>query len=260
MAYHAESDLAGLDDLTFARELAARTGTVLLDVRDYVGFSDRWDLQNAGDGAAQEYLDRQLRAHRPDDAILSEEAPDDYAGRRDADRVWIIDPVDGTSAFAREGSTEWAVHIALWERGELRLGVVSRPATDEIFDSETATIAPLQVPDRLRVVASRSRASGIVHDVCDDLDAEIVSMSSAGIKTLAVLNGEVDAYLHTGGQHQWDNAAPVAVALGAGLVATRFDGRPIVYNGPDSEVDDLLICRPEHGARFRAIIDARLAG
>ncbi|GAB3295105.1 3'(2'),5'-bisphosphate nucleotidase CysQ [Epidermidibacterium keratini] len=258
MAVEVVEELSGLDDVSFARDLAARTGELLLRVREEVGYADFWTLQDEGDRAAQVFIDRQLRAHRPDDAILSEEAPDDWVSRESADRVWIIDPVDGTSAFARRGSTEWAVHVALWEAGELVLGVVARPATGEIFDSQTVQLAPVQHPGRVRVAASRSRASDIVRAVCHDVHAEVVTMSSAGVKALAVVTGEVDAYLHTGGQSQWDNAAPVAVALGAGLVATRFDGSPIVYNGPEVEIDDLIICRPERIDEFRSAIDSRL--
>lgn len=242
------------DDLRLARALAQGTADVLLDVRSRVGYRDRWKLMDAGDRAAQLYLAAELAKHRPDDAVLSEEAPDDLA-RLSADRVWIIDPVDGTSAYGREGSDEWAVHIALWERGELVLGVVGRPATGEIYDSATATPETLQHPDDLRIVCSRSRTTDFVRAVARDLGARLVDMSSAGIKALAVLTGEADAYLHTGGQHQWDNAAPVAVALGAGLVAERVDGSPMVYNGRSSSIDDLLICRTEVYDDIRAAIE-----
>lgn len=238
------TDPSAMSDLELARHLAERTGEILLAVRSDVGYGDYWDLQDAGDQAAQDFLDRELNRWRPDDAILSEEAPDDLA-RLSAERVWIIDPVDGTSAFARRGSTEWAVHIALWEAGELVAGVVSRPATGEVFDSESARLQPLHHPDQLRITCSRSRATNFVKQVCAEVGATVVDMSSAGIKTLAVVTGEVDAYLHTGGQYQWDNAAPVAVALGAGLIATRVDGSPIVYNERSRSIDDLLICRPE---------------
>ena len=240
------------DDLEFARDLAHRAGELLVDLRAEIGYADRWALMNAGDEAAQNLIADRLTRHRPGDAVLSEEAPDSLE-RLSADRVWIIDPVDGTSAYAKEGSTEWAVHIALWERGELTLGVVGRPATGEIFDSSSATLAPVR-HDGLRVVGSRSRATKFFRDVCADLDAEVVSMSSAGIKVLAVVTGEADAYLHTGGQYQWDNAAPIAVARAAGLHATRVDGREIVYNERSTSIEDLFICRPERVAEISAAI------
>lgn len=246
-------DLTSRDDLEFARQLARGTAQVLLDVRSELGFSTRYRLMDAGDQAAQDYLAGALRRYRPDDAVLSEEAPDDLS-RLTADRVWIVDPVDGTSAYGWEYSDEWAVHIALWESGELRLGVVGRPATGEIFDSETATVEPLRHPGGLRIVCSRSRTTSFVRAVARDLNAELVDMSSAGIKTLAVLTGEADAYLHTGGQHQWDNAAPVAVAHGAGLVAERVDGSPLVYNERNTSIDDLLVCRAEVYDELRAAI------
>lgn len=241
------------EDLALARSLAERTGEILRDVRADVGYRDWRRLMDTGDQAAQDYLAAELTKHRPDDAVLSEEAPDDLA-RLDADRVWIIDPVDGTSAYARQGSDEWAVHIALWERGELALGVVGRPGTCEVFDSDTATAGALRHPDDLRIVCSRSRTTSFVRAVATELGARLVDMSSAGIKALAVVTGEADAYLHTGGQHQWDNAAPVAVALGAGLIAERVDGSPIVYNERSSSIDDLLICRPEVYDDMRAAI------
>lgn len=239
-------------DLEFARDLARRTGELLVDLRAEIGFVDRRALMNAGDGAAQKLIAERLNEYRPNDAVLSEEAPDSRA-RLSADRVWIIDPVDGTSAYAKEGSTEWAVHIALWERGQLTVGVVGRPATGEIFDSGSVTLGPLK-HDNLRIVGSRSRATKLFRDVCDDLDAEIVSMSSAGIKVLAVVTGEADAYLHSGGQYQWDNAAPVAVAKAAGLHATRIDGSEIVYNEESTSIEDLVICRPEHVEDIQAAI------
>ena len=239
-------------DLEFARDLVRRTGELLVDLRAEIGFADRWALMNAGDGAAQKLIAERLNEYRPNDAVLSEEAPDSRA-RLSADRVWIIDPVDGTSAYAKEGSTEWAIHVALWERGQLTVGVVGRPATGEIFDSGSVTLGPLK-HDNLRIVGSRSRATKLFRDVCDDLDAEIVSMSSAGIKVLAVVTGEADAYLHSGGQYQWDNAAPVAVAKAAGLHATRIDGSEIVYNEESTSIEDLVICRPERVDDIQAAI------
>lgn len=247
-------DLTSSDDLVFARELARGTAEVLLQVRAQLGFSMRYRLMDAGDEAAQKYISAALKRYRPDDAVLSEEAPDDLA-RLDADRVWIVDPVDGTSAYGWESSDEWAVHIALWERGQLTLGVVGRPATGEVFDSQSATVAPLLYPDELRIVCSRSRTTSFVRSVARDVGGDLVDMSSAGIKALAVLTGEADAYLHTGGQHQWDNAAPVAVAHGAGLVAERVDGSPMIYNERSVAIDDLLICRPEVYDDLRAAID-----
>lgn len=247
-------DLTSQDDLEFARELARGTAQVLLDVRRDLGFSMRYRLMDAGDQAAQDYLADALRRYRPGDAVLSEEAPDDLA-RLQADRVWIVDPVDGTSAYGFEHSDEWAVHIALWEKDELRLGVVGRPATGEIFDSASATVAPLRHPQEMRIVCSRSRTTSFVRSVAHDLGATLVDMSSAGIKALAVLTGEADAYLHTGGQHQWDNAAPVAVAQSAGLVAERIDGSPLVYNQRNVAIDDLLICREDVYDDVRAAID-----
>lgn len=244
-------------DLQFAHELAASTGDLLVALRQRIGFADRFALMDAGDRAAQVHIAGELAKYRPHDAILSEEAPDSTA-RLNADRVWIIDPVDGTSAFGFERSTEWAVHVALWERGHIVVGVVGRPATGEIFDTGTAAIKPKLHQD-LRIVCSRSRATRFVHAVSADLGARTIDMSSAGIKTLAVLNGEADGYVHSGGQHQWDNAAPIAIAAAAGLYAARIDGTKITYNERSTLIADLVVCRPEITEQLTAAIRRNIA-
>jgi 3'(2'), 5'-bisphosphate nucleotidase len=212
-------------DSELARRLATETGRLLVRTR----------AEGNGDQRAQDFLAAQLKEHRPDDAALSEEAPDDPR-RLTADRVWIIDPLDGSREYAEPGRTDWAVHVALWERGELTAGAVALPAFEP---------GPLPPPGQLRIVVSRTRPPDFAHRVAEELGAVLVPMGSAGAKTMAVVRGEADAYLHAGGMHEWDSAAPVFVARAAGLHASRADGSPLRYNQPDPWLPDLLICRPE---------------
>ncbi|MET8758803.1 3'(2'),5'-bisphosphate nucleotidase CysQ [Lentzea sp. NPDC004782] len=211
-------------DAELALRLATETGRLLISVRP-----------GDGDRVAQLFLAAQLEEHRPDDAVLSEEAPDDPR-RPAADRVWIIDPLDGSREYAEPGRTDWAVHVALWERGELVAGAVALPALQQV---------PRAPRRRPRIVVSRTRPPEFAQRVADAINAVLVPMGSAGAKTMAVVRGEADAYLHAGGMYEWDSAAPVFVARAAGLHASRVDGRPLVYNQPDPWLPDLLICRPE---------------
>ncbi|WP_191303494.1 3'(2'),5'-bisphosphate nucleotidase CysQ [Lentzea cavernae] len=211
-------------DAELATRLATETGRLLVSVRP-----------GDGDHVAQLFLAAQLQEHRPDDAVLSEEAPDDPR-RLTADRVWIIDPLDGSREYAEPGRTDWAVHVALWELGELVAGAVAVPALPP---------APRTSHRRPRIVVSRTRPPEFAHRVAEAINGVLVPMGSAGAKTMAVVRGEADAYLHAGGMYEWDSAAPVYVARRAGLHASRVDGRPLVYNQPDPWLPDLLICRPE---------------
>ncbi|MGW6444102.1 3'(2'),5'-bisphosphate nucleotidase CysQ [Lentzea sp. NPDC055074] len=211
-------------DAELARRLATETGRLLVSVRP-----------GDGDHVAQLFLAAQLEEHRPDDAVLSEEAPDDPR-RLTADRVWIIDPLDGSREYAEPGRTDWAVHVALWERGDLVAGAVAVPAL---------LTTPRTTHRRPRIVVSRTRPPAFAHRVAEALGAVLVPMGSAGAKTMAVVRGDADAYLHAGGMYEWDSAAPVYVARAAGLHASRADGSPLVYNQPDPWLPDLLICRPE---------------
>lgn len=231
------------DDARLARQLADAAGAVLLDLRESTSLTGA-DLKDEGDRRAQAALSALLLEHRPDDAVLSEEAADD-AARLDADRVWIIDPLDGTREFSEIPRTDWAVHVALWQSGDLVAGAVARPAAGTTYATDVELRAPVGTPPRIRMAVSRTRPPEFVTRLCDVLDAELVPMGSAGIKAMAVLADEVDAYVHAGGQFEWDSAAPVAVAQAAGLHTSRIDGSPLVYNQADPKLPDLVICRPE---------------
>ncbi|MBA3235051.1 MAG: 3'(2'),5'-bisphosphate nucleotidase CysQ [Chloroflexi bacterium] len=257
---HAPRDSSATDDLRLAASLAEGAGRVLCELRAQVDAgsfrADAAELKAAGDAAAQAYIAATLADSRPGDAILSEEAADDPQ-RLSADRVWIVDPLDGTREFAErldDGTwrDDFAVHIALWQRGRgVTDAAVGLPGRDRVLDSDgaadrdaTAAQAVLAGQRPLRLAASRTRPPAIVHRLAERADVELVPMGSTGIKVLAVIDGTVDAYIHAGGQYEWDSAAPVAVAQAVGLIATRLDGSPLVYNQADPWCPDLVICDP----------------
>jgi 3'(2'), 5'-bisphosphate nucleotidase len=230
------------DDDAFARDLAVAAGQRLLSLRASGTSAD--ELRRAGDLGSQDFIAAELARSRPDDAVLSEEAADDLA-RLTADRVWIIDPLDGTREFGEPGRVDWAVHVALWERGDLTAGAVALPAQGTVLSTvkPPAPTAPPPPPGaRLRLVVSRSRPPEFVQRLADEIDADLVPLGSAGAKAAAVIIGEVDAYVHSGGQYEWDSAAPVAVARSAGLHASRIDGSNLVYNSEQPWMPDILIC------------------
>lgn len=243
------------DDLTdaeLAADLAADAGKLLLQVRAEIGFDQPWTLGEAGDRQANSLLLRRLQAERPGDAVLSEEAHDDLA-RLKSDRVWIIDPLDGTREFSPPGRDDWAVHIALWRRSsngqpEITDAAVALPARGNVVyrtDTVTSGAAPAGVPGTLRIAVSATRPPAVLHRIRQTLAIQPVSIGSAGAKAMAVIDGYVDAYLHAGGQWEWDSAAPAGVMLAAGMHASRLDGSPLRYNQLDPYLPDLLMCRAE---------------
>lgn len=232
----------GGDDDVAAR-LATEAGQLLLDVRKELADAEPADRKAAGDKRSHDFLMEALADARPDDAVLSEEGADDPV-RLKAERVWIVDPLDGTREFAEPGRDDWAVHVALWQAGELVAGAVALPAQG-ITLATPAVAAPPPAPAAPRIVVSRTRPPAIALQVRDALDGTLVEMGSAGAKVAAVVQGRVDVYVHAGGQYEWDSAAPVAVAGAAGLHTSRIDGSPLCYNQPDPLLPDLVVCRPE---------------
>jgi 3'(2'), 5'-bisphosphate nucleotidase len=246
-----ETDLA-TGDHSVARLLAAQAGELLLELRgSWEG--EATDLKNAGDARSHEFLMAELTRLRPGDAVLSEEGADDLA-RLEADRVWIVDPLDGTREFGERPRDDWAVHVALWERGDLVAGAVARPARGDVLSTENPPTRPTGIPVTIRLAVSRTRPPAFVQALAERMGAELVPMGSAGIKATAVLDGTVDAYVHAGGQYEWDSAAPVAVAVASGLHTSRIDGTPLTYNRKDPLLPDLLICRPELAERLLTVI------
>ena len=230
-----------MTDAELAAHLAKIAGNILIEVRDSGMFTGK-AMGKAGDQTANQFLVSALREQRPDDGLLSEESRDTDE-RLSKDRVWIVDPVDGTREYG-EARTDWAVHVALCVNGRPETGAVALPGLGIVLRSD-APIALPAPPDRPRIVVSRTRPAAEAVAVSDTIGAELIGMGSAGAKSMAVVRGEAEIYLHTGGQYEWDSAAPAAVALAHGLHASRIDGSRLVYNNADTYMPDLLICRAE---------------
>ncbi|WP_236827771.1 MULTISPECIES: inositol monophosphatase family protein [unclassified Blastococcus] len=240
-------------DVAVAVAAARAAAAALLPLRD--GGPGGRALGDAGDAAAQQAILGVLTGARPGDAVFSEEAVDD-ARRLTADRVWIVDPLDGTREYSDPARADWAVHVALWAGGDLVAAAVALPALDEVHVTEPAPALPPRPGGPVRIAVSRTRPPAEAQAVADALGGELVPLGSAGYKTLAVVRGEVDAYVHGGGMYQWDSAAPVAVARAAGLVTCRLDGSPLVYNDPDPSLPDLVVARPELAPEVLAAVAA----
>ena len=239
-------------DAQLARRIAETAGALLLTLQSSGLFRDK-ALGKVGDRIANDFILEALAIARPADGILSEERTD-TAKRLDHHRVWIVDPLDGTREFSEQRS-DWAVHIGLAIDGIAATGAVALPGlgTTLSTDQEFALPAP---PARLRMLVSRTRPAREALAVAKALDAELLPMGSAGAKAMAVVRGEADIYLHTGGQYQWDSCAPIAVARAAGLHTSRVDGSPLRYNEAETYLPDLLICRPELAPQILDLVAA----
>ena len=247
-----------LDDHALAAWLAEHAGDTLLELREESGFDDPAALKATGDKQSHDLLLTELRQARPGDAVLSEEGARQDPARFTADRVWIVDPLDGTREFSEAGRDDWAVHVALWERtsdvGELTAGAVAMPARGLVLRTDNPPMRPADREGQIRLACSRTRPPSFLADLADRLDACLVPMGSAGVKACAVITGEVDAYVHGGGQYEWDSAAPVAIARAVGLHTSRVDGSPLLYNREDPLLPDLLVCRPALAGRLLAAL------
>ncbi len=239
-----------MTDAELAAQLAEVAGKLLLQVRD-CGILTAKALGKAGDQTANQYLIHAIAEARPDDGLLSEESKD-TAARLSKSRVWIIDPVDGTREYG-EGRTDWAVHVAMADNGVPSVGAVALPGLGLVLRSDQPTPL-LNAPSVPRMVVSRTRPAKEALSVAEAIGAELIPMGSAGAKAMAIVRGEAEIYLHTGGQYEWDSCAPVAVAAAHGLHVSRIDGSPLIYNQADVYLPDLLICRMEWSERVLALI------
>ena len=242
------------DDHALAASLAKEAGQLLIDLRARLqteGVS-RAEFKDAGDQASHDFLMSALAEARPGDTVLSEEGKDDRA-RLSSSRTWVVDPLDGTREFSEVPRVDWAVHVALVEGGSPSAGAVALPAQGLTFSTaDSPPIPPAQ--GHTRIAVSRTRPPAEAESVRTALDGVLVEMGSAGAKAMAILTGDVDVYLHSGGQYEWDSCAPVAVGLAAGLHCTRLDGSPLIYDNEDPYLPDLLICRPELASRTLAVL------
>ena len=239
-----------MTDVELARHIAETAGRLLVELQGSGLFAGK-ALGRAGDRVANAFIMEAVRSQRPDDAILSEEEKDS-ADRLSASRVWIVDPLDGTREYG-EGRNDWAVHVALAVDGVALVGAVALPGVPLTLCSGKPQAIPAH-DGRLRMLVSRTRPAAEAVAVAGKLNAELIAMGSAGAKAMAVVTGDADIYLHTGGQFEWDNCAPAAVALAAGLHVSRIDGSALVYNQRDTYLPDLLICRKELVGRVFAAL------
>jgi 3'(2'), 5'-bisphosphate nucleotidase len=234
------------NDHLFAAWTATVAGELLLQVRES-GLEGK-ALKDAGDLASHELLMKLFATHKPDDAVLSEEEHRGTSGahdRRTSRRVWIIDPVDGTREYSEPPRDDWAVHVALWSDGELVAGAVAQPGLGRTFHTGEPPVVPARTAPAPRIAVSRTRPPAFVQALAEEIGAELVPMGSAGAKVISVARDVTDAYVHAGGQYEWDSAAPVAVARSAGLFTSRIDGSPLLYNQENVLLPDLVVCRPE---------------
>jgi 3'(2'), 5'-bisphosphate nucleotidase len=237
------------DDHSLAADLATEAGERLLQLRKDRGFNDPVALKKAGDRGSHEFLTESLVRLRPSDSVLSEEGE---RISRSAKRVWIVDPLDGTREFAEEGRTDWAVHVALWEDGALTAGAVALPAQGRTLSTARPPALPRHDGQRIRIAVSRTRPPAFVQRLAYLVGADLTPLGSAGAKIAAVLTGDVEAYVHAGGQYEWDSAAPVAVALKTGAHASRIDGAPLTYNQEDPLLPDILVSLPDLAPKLLA--------
>lgn len=236
--------MSAMSDAALAAHLAEVAGRILVEVRESGVFSAK-ALGKAGDQTANQFLCHALREVRGEDGLLSEEEKDND-DRLAQSRVWIVDPVDGTREYG-EARADWAVHVGLAIDGAPVIGAVALPGFEGgvVLRTDEPRVVP-PAPEKLRMVVSRTRPAAEAVAIAQKLDAELVPMGSAGAKAMAIILGQADIYLHSGGQYEWDSMAPAAVALAHGLHASRIDGSPLVYNQRDVYLPDLLICRQEH--------------
>lgn len=242
-------------DGAFARWLAESAGDLLCQLRAEMGHADPAALRAAGDKQSHNLITAALARWRPGDEVLSEEGVRDAPERLSAERVWIVDPLDGTREYGEPDRTDWAVHIGLWVRGStapsrLAAAAVALPASQRVLATDIPPGYPLMSAEAatggtLRLAASRSRPPAFLAALAEEIGAELVPMGSAGAKIAAVISGDVDAYVHAGGQYEWDSAAPVGVAYATGLHASRLDGSALEYNRPDPLLPDLVVCRKD---------------
>jgi 3'(2'), 5'-bisphosphate nucleotidase len=248
-------------DHSAARDLAKEAGELLLKIREQIGTTLAPDqARRQGDTRSHEFLAHAISRLFPEDGFLSEEGADTDA-RLGCRRVWVVDPLDGTREFGEPPRTDWAVHVCLTVGGQAVVGAVALPACGMVLSTAEPERAWEGRPAQLRLAVSRSRPPAFVERLAEVLQAELVPMGSAGAKAMAVVLGDADVYVHAGGQYEWDSAAPVAVALSAGLHASRIDGSPLVYNRPNPWLPDLVICRQESALDvLRALGEMGLGG
>ena len=245
------------DDATLAHDLADEVGRALIAAReDLFAHHDTSGVKDAADALAQRIIEERLGRDRPDDVVLSEEAVDDLS-RLGAQRVWIVDPLDGTREYAAKGRSDWGVHIALWEAEAetLTAAAVALPAQGQVL-STSALVADPEVapswPEPLRMVVSINQPQLLVESLARSVPLQLQLAGSVAAKMAMVVRGEADAYVHETALNEWDTAAPVAVARAHGLHTSHLDGSPLTFNHRTAITTDIMICRAELAERLLA--------
>jgi len=251
--------MADAKDHAESARIATEAGAMLVEIREklFAAGTDSWDIKDEGDRQAHLFIMAELAKAFPDDAVLSEEGKDDHV-RLTSERVWIVDPLDGTREYSEQGRSDWAVHVALTEGGVPTAGAVALPAIEQTLVSDPAPVLPDREDGPPRLIVSRTRPPAAAIVVAEALGAELLSLGSAGAKAMAVVLGHADIYAHSGGQYEWDNCAPGVVAHAAGLHTSRCDGSDMTYNHPDPWFPDLLICRTEFAEASLKALDAAI--
>ena len=253
--------MADAKDHAESARIATEAGAMLVEIREqlFAAGVDSWEIKDEGDRQAHLFIMAELAKSFPDDAVLSEEGKDDPV-RLASDRVWIVDPLDGTREYSEQGRSDWAVHVALTEGGLPTAGAVALPAVEQTLASDPAPVLPERDNGPPRLIVSRTRPPAAAIVVAEALGAELLSLGSAGAKAMADVLGHADIYAHSGGQYEWDNCAPGIVAKAAGLHTSRCDGSEMTYNHPDPWFPDLLICREEFAEASLKALDEAIRG
>lgn len=254
-----EPTIVPTNDHRIAANLAQRAGQALVEYRESEfekTYLDHWDIRDGGDQLSHNLLVAELANLCPGDVVMSEEGRDNPA-RLDADRTWIVDPLDGTYDFPFADSIEWAVHVALVADQRPTAAAVSVPGLDEVFATDSGSYAGRGNRDAPLVVSGRSNGY-FAAEVAKALDGGLTACGSSGVKAMLVVSGQVDVYVHGSGLYEWDVCAPAAVAEAAGLVVTDIGGNEILYNKPEPVVRGFVVSRPEYAETTRQTLDKLL--
>jgi len=233
-------------ELSEIKRIARRAGAILLSYYRSdanVDWKAPGDPVTAADRDASEYIVGELRILFPDDAILSEEEPDDPK-RLSSTRVWMIDPMDGTREFIAHRE-DFSVMIGLIIKGQPKLGVVYQPVKDKLYSAAESLGAVLEdqsgtrnlqvsledTASKLTMARSRSHRSSRVDRIAETLRiGQSIAMGSVGLKVGLICEGQAHLYVHLGNMTQiWDTCAPDAILREAGGRMTDVYGNPLRY-------------------------------
>lgn len=261
-------------ELRVAIELAREAGAAILE--HYEGplnieqksYDDDSEPVTQADKIANELIVSRLARDFPDDGILAEESIDTQR-RLHKSRVWMVDPLDGTSGFIA-GNGDFAVQIGLVENGKCVVGIVFQPLTGVLYhavlgsgswmESRDSSLEQVHVSEKqtlssMRLAASRSHRSPRMNKVVSQLGfREEIQRGSVGIKIGLLVERQCDVYIHLSPRtKQWDTCAPQLILTEAGGRLTDLFGEPLNYNVPEVQNRNGLVA--SNGASHDLIID-----